>query len=200
MRALIVIPLLMALWGCGYTEVIRQPEKQLRGEIIDVYPAEYDVPVLDSTELVEEYIVVESFCVGRFDQGPIARAWERDADAITDHKLRSDWWFVEDSPYSQSWAGYTITGILVKFLKNIYEFDGQIVTFRFPDRMWVRAKRVFPDGSVETIIDDEKIYSFEQPTIDMKPGIYEIQIEAGENPVWTGRGYRWKTSRWIEVR
>jgi hypothetical protein len=191
----IFLPILI---GCGYTEPVRKSTQVLHGDIIDVFPATYFVNTIESTQVEGAYIVLDRYSGHQEDAMKIA--WSRDADAYINVSYKT-WreyqqWY--DGP------GYYVdkdsfSGTLIKYIKYIYPTDNAIVTFNFPASLWISATVNRFNGPMVFQFEDEKKDYFELDTKDLDPGIYEIHVRAGDYPLWTHRGTRWDTSRWIEI-
>ena len=191
----IFLPILI---GCGYTQPARQPLEPLRGNIIKIFPSTYFVDMLDSTQIESEYIILDRY--SGTQENAIKLAWSRDADAYVNvfyktwreyHKVYDgDDYYTDENLFS---------GTLIKYLKYIYLCDSTVVSFTFPECLWVSATVNKYNGPVVFQFEDEKKDYFELDTKNLVPGIYEIHVRAGDYPLWTHRGTRWDTSRWVEI-
>lgn len=204
---LILMFLCSLLLGCGYTQLIRHQVKSPIGNVIDIFPSEYEVEILDSSQIEDDYIVIDSFYVRGDEQTAIREAWKRDADAILDIRYYNKQDFINQdyiihpcNPQGHYFDRITILGKFIKYIKYIFPCDSPAVTFKLPELSWIVATVIKYNDSVVLRINDEKLDRIELITNHLDPGIYEIHVVVGENPIWTRRGRYWETSRWIEVQ
>jgi hypothetical protein len=196
--SIILIFLGTLVYGCNYTQLIKLQPAPARGNVIDIYPSEYEVEILDSSQIKDDYIVIDSFCVEGDVQNAIYQAWKRDADAIADIHYEHRYITYADDPVSNKIT--TIFGTLIKYLVHIFPCDSPVVTIKFQEPSWIVATVKKYNDSIVFRINDEKIDRIELATNYLDPGIYEIHVVVGENPIWTRRGWYWETSRWIEIQ
>jgi len=199
--SIILIFLGTLVYGCNYTQLIKHQPAPARGNVIDIYPSEYEVEILDSLQMRDDYIVIDSFRVDEDERKAITEAWKRDADAIFNiHYVRG----YPTYYYIQSNGGdgkiTIVLGTLIKFIKYIFPCDSPVVTIKFPELAWIVATVKKYNDSIIFRINDEKLDRIELGTNNLDPGIYEIHVVVGENPIWTRRGWYWETSRWIEIQ
>jgi len=184
--------------GCGYTQPHRTPPIVPRGNVIQIFPSQYFVDVLDSTESQGKFIVIDT--VAASEDHAIKVAWSRDADAFMNviNKTWREHHLVMDGPdyYTDE---NIFSGTMIKYYKNIIPCDSPIVSILFSKSFWVSATVTKYPGEIVNKFDDEKMECYELAAQELEPGIYEIHIRAGENPLWTHRGLQWETSRWIEI-
>jgi hypothetical protein len=186
------------LIGCGYTEPVRKSTRALQGDIIEVFPATYFVNTIDSSQVEGEYIVLDRYSGHQEEAMKIA--WSRDADAYINVSFKTwrEYEYTVDSPRRYIMRD-SFAGTLIKYIKYIYPTDSAVITFNFPASLWISAIVNRFNGPMVFQFEDEKKDHFELETKDLEPGIYEVHVRAGENPLWTHRGTRWDTSRWIEI-
>ena len=191
----IFLPILI---GCGYTEPVRKSTQVLHGEIIEVFPATYFVNTIDSTEVEDEYIVLDRY--SGYEDDAMKVAWSRDADAYINVSYKTRQEELPSKVYPPSYINRSwLTGTLIKYIKYIYLTDSAVVTFNFPASLWISATVNRFNGPMVFQFEDEKKDHFELDTKDLEPGIYEIHVRTGDYPLWTHRGTRWDTSRWVEI-
>jgi len=194
----LILSVFLLVNGCGYTQPYRTPPIVPRGNVIQVFPSQYFVESLDTTEKQEKFIIIDTIVT--VDVDPMYTAWNRDADAylnVNDRAYgRHD--RISADPYGHIQKIF-FPRIMVKYLKNIIPCDSPVVSFTFSKCFWVSATVAKYRGDMIFKFEDEKIEYFEWATQELEPGIYEIHIRAGENPLWTHRGLQWETSRWIEI-
>jgi hypothetical protein len=196
----LILSFMLLVNGCGYTQPYHTPPIVSRGNVIEIFPSTYFIEVLDSTQLNEEYCIIDN--IKLLENEAMNIGWDRDGDAFLNVKSYRN--HTQHDPmfplYRPGLEGKNIfCGTLIKFVKNMIPCDSEIVTFVFKKSLWVSVTIVKYDGPVVLQIDDEKKEYLELETKNLEPGIYEFHVRAGENPLWTHRGLQWETSRWIQI-
>ena len=190
--------LLLTLSGCSYTQPNRTTPFVPRGNVIQIFPTQYLIDRLDTAENQEKYIVIDS--VGVSEEDAMRMAWSRDGDAYLNVKYRT---YCEYRPWMHGLDDYVervlFSGTMVKYLKYVFPCDSNVITFLFSEPCWAAVRVTKYHGPVVFKFDDEKKEHFELVTDNLEPGIYEVHVRAGDFPLWTHRGTRWDTSRWIEI-